>query len=181
VVKNIKSPSDAIAAGIALVPEDRKLHGLILSHTIKSNISITILQKLESWGLLSFRKERKLSEDYISRLSIKTSSDNNLAGNLSGGNQQKIVLAKWLATHPQVLLLDEPTRGIDINAKTEIYRLMRVLADEGMGIIMVSSEMPEILAVADTVLVMTEGEITANLPIQHATEARLLQYAIHKN
>lgn len=181
VLQKIKSPSDAIAAGIALVPEDRKLHGLILNQTIKSNISITILQKLESWGLLSAKKEKKLSQDYINKLAIKTSSDNNLASNLSGGNQQKIVLAKWMATHPQILLLDEPTRGIDINAKTEIYKLIKMLADEGMGIIMVSSEMPEILAVADKVLVMAEGQLTASIPIEEASEASILKHAIHKN
>lgn len=179
--QKIKSPSDAIAARIALVPEDRKLHGLILNQTIKSNISITILQKLESWGLLSLNKEKKLADDYIAKLSIKTSSDKNLAKNLSGGNQQKIVLAKWMATHPQILLLDEPTRGIDINAKAEIYKLIKMLADEGMGIIMVSSEMPEILGVSDKVLVMTEGQLTATIPIEEATEATILKHAIHKN
>ncbi len=179
--QKIKCPADAIAAGIALVPEDRKLHGLILNQTIKSNISITILQKLESWGLLNFKKEKKLAHDYISKLSIKTSSDQNLARNLSGGNQQKIVLAKWMATHPQILLLDEPTRGIDVNAKSEIYKLIKMLADEGMGIIMVSSEMSEILSVSDKILVMTEGQLTATIPIEEATEASILKYAIHKN
>jgi ribose transport system ATP-binding protein len=178
----IKTPADAIAAGIALVPEDRKLHGLILNQTIKSNISLTVLKQIEKWGLLlSAKKEKMVSGNYISRLAIKTSSDKNIAKNLSGGNQQKIVLAKWLATHPQILLLDEPTRGIDINAKSEIYRLMKTLADEGMGIIMVSSELPEILAVSDRVLVMCEGELTASIPIEEATEAGILKYAIHKN
>jgi len=181
ITQKIKSPSDAITAGIALVPEDRKLHGLILNHTIKSNISITILQKLENWGLLNFNKEKKLVDDYISKLSIKTSSDKNLAKSLSGGNQQKIVLAKWMATHPQILLLDEPTRGIDVNAKSEIYKLIKILADEGMGIIMVSSEMSEILSVSDKVLVMTEGHLTATIPIEEATEAIILKHAIHKN
>jgi ribose transport system ATP-binding protein len=180
--KKIKSPADAIAAGIALVPEDRKLHGLILNQTIKSNISITILQTLEKWGLLlSFAKEKSLSDSYISKLAIKTSSDKNMAKNLSGGNQQKIVLAKWLATNPQILLLDEPTRGIDINAKAEIYKLMKTLAAEGMGIIMASSELPEILAVSDKVLVMAEGELTVSLPIEEATEATILKHAIQKN
>jgi ribose transport system ATP-binding protein len=178
----IKAPADAIAAGIALVPEDRKKHGLILDQTIKSNISLTVLKQIEKWGfVLSGKKEKSLADNYISKLNIKTSSDKNAAKNLSGGNQQKIVLAKWLATHPQILLLDEPTRGIDINAKSEIYKLMKVLADEGMGIIMVSSELPEILAVSDRVLVMCEGELTASIPIEEATEAGILKYAIHKN
>jgi len=177
----IKSPSAAITAGIALVPEDRKLHGLVLGQTIKSNISITILKQLESWGMLSRKKEKILTTGYIHKLGIKTSSDQAMAKSLSGGNQQKIVLAKWLATNPQILLLDEPTRGIDINAKAEIYQLMKQLAAGGMGIIMISSELPEILAVSDRVLVMCEGELTADVPIEEATEAGLLKYALHKN
>lgn len=177
----VQSPSDAIDAGIALVPEDRKLHGLILNQTVRSNISITILQQLQDWGfMLNFLKEKKKANDFIDHLSIKTSSDNIPAKNLSGGNQQKIVLAKWLATNPQVLLLDEPTRGIDINAKAEIYELMKKLAQEGMSIIMVSSELPEILAISDNVLVMTDGSIAAHIPIEEATETTILQYAIHK-
>jgi ribose transport system ATP-binding protein len=179
--KKIKSPVNAIVAGIALVPEDRKLHGLILNQSIKSNISITILQKLENWGLLNFNKEKKLADDYIHKLSIKTSSGKNPVKNLSGGNQQKIVLAKWMATHPQILLLDEPTRGIDINAKAEIYKLIKILAAEGMGIIMVSSEMPEVLAVSDRILVLSEGSLTANIPIEEATEAIILKHALPKN
>jgi ribose transport system ATP-binding protein len=177
----IKKPADAIAAGIALVPEDRKLHGLVLNQTIKSNISITVLKTLESWGLLNAKKEKALAANYINELSIKTSSDKNLAQQLSGGNQQKIVLAKWLATNPQVLLLDEPTRGIDINAKAEIYKLMKSLAAKGMGIVMVSSELPEILAVSDRVLVICDGQLTASIPIEEATEAGILKYALQKN
>jgi ribose transport system ATP-binding protein len=180
--RKIKSPADAISNGIALVPEDRKLHGLVLNLTIKSNISLTVLRQLENWGLLlNAKKEKKLSAYYISSLAIKTSSDKNMAKNLSGGNQQKIVLAKWLATNPQVLLLDEPTRGIDVNAKAEIYNLMKKLAAQGMGIIMVSSELPEILAVSDRVLVMCEGELTATIPIEEATEQEILKQAIQKN
>lgn len=177
----IKKPADAIAAGIALVPEDRKLHGLVLNQNIKSNISITVLKTLESFGLLNAKKEKALAQNYINQLAIKTSSEKNLAQQLSGGNQQKIVLAKWLATHPQVLLLDEPTRGIDINAKAEIYKLMKSLAAQGMGIVMVSSELPEILAVSDRVLVLCEGALTASIPIEEATEAGILKYALHKN
>jgi ribose transport system ATP-binding protein len=178
----IASPANAIKAGIALVPEDRKQQGLILGQTVKSNISITVLQKLERWGLmLDSQEEKKLSGSYIDKLSIKTSSGNTAARNLSGGNQQKVVLAKWLTTNPKILLLDEPTRGVDINAKAEIYKLIRSLAQEGMGIIVVSSELPEILAVSDRVLVMCEGELTANIPIAEASEAEILKQAIHKN
>ena len=180
--RKIESPCDAIKAGIALVPEDRKLQGLILNQSVNKNISLTILDQLQNWGImLNHAKEKALSAEFITRLGIKTSSGNNAAQNLSGGNQQKIVIAKWLATNPKILLLDEPTRGIDINAKSEIYKLMKSLAENGMGIIMVSSELPEILAVSDRVLVICEGALTANLPIDNTTEQEILKYAIHKN
>jgi ribose transport system ATP-binding protein len=178
----IAKPHHAIAAGMALVPEDRKINGLVLDHKIRTNISITILKQLEKWGIfLSNSKESQLSKDYIQKLAIKTSSANNVARSLSGGNQQKIVLAKWLATHPKILLLDEPTRGIDINAKFEIYSLIKELAAQGMGILMVSSELPEILAVSHRVLVMSEGRLTADLPISKATESSIVKHAIQHN
>ena len=176
------SASNAINEGIVLVPEDRKLQGLSIGQSVRPNISITILKQLERWGImLNKKKEMELSKQYIQQLAIKTSSTETIVKNLSGGNQQKIVLAKWLAKKPKVLLLDEPTRGIDINAKSEIYKLIKQLAAEGMGIIVVSSELPEILAVSDRVLVMCEGELTADIPANEATEASILKYAIHKN
>ena len=182
IVKKIKSSTDAINAAIALVPEDRKLQGLILNQAVKTNISLTVLHKLQQWGfMLSNAKEKALAADYIGRLSIKTSSASNAVKNLSGGNQQKVVLAKWLATNPKILLLDEPTRGVDINAKAEIYKLMKSLAAAGKGVIMVSSELPEIMSVSDRVLVICEGELTASLPIENATEQEILKHAIHKN
>lgn len=178
----VQSPADAINAGIALVPEDRKLQGLCTGQPVRSNISLAILKQLEKWGiLLSRKKETELSRQYIQQLAIKTASTETIVKNLSGGNQQKIVLAKWLARKPRVLLLDEPTRGIDINAKSEIYKLIKQLATEGLGIIVVSSELPEILAISDRVLVICEGELTANIPIKEATEAAILKMAIHKN
>jgi ribose transport system ATP-binding protein len=178
----IQSPIEAIKQGIALVPEDRKAHGLILDQKIKTNISITVLNRLEKWGIvLHNKKETQLSKDYIQQLGIKTHSENNVAGNLSGGNQQKIVLAKWLATHPRILLLDEPTRGIDINARFEIYSLMKKLAAAGMAILLVSSELPEILTASHRVLVMAEGRLTANIPIAEATESKILKHAIQHN
>jgi len=178
----LQSASDAINEGIVLVPEDRKLQGLSISQSVRPNMSITILKQLEHWGImLNRKKEMELSRQYIQQLAIKASSTETIVKNLSGGNQQKIVLAKWLAKKPKVLLLDEPTRGIDINAKSEIYKLIKQLAAEGMGIIVVSSELPEILAVSDRVLVMCEGELTANMPANEATEAGILKYAIHKN
>jgi ribose transport system ATP-binding protein len=178
----LQSASDAIGEGIVLVPEDRKLQGLSISQSVRPNISITILKQLERWGImLNRKKEMELSRQYIQQLAIKTPSTESIVKNLSGGNQQKIVLAKWLAKKPTILLLDEPTRGIDINAKSEIYKLIKQLAADGMGIIVVSSELPEILAVSDRVLVMCEGELTADLPANEATEGSILKYAIHKN
>lgn len=176
----IKSPVDAIRAGLALVPEDRKSDGLVLELDVKSNICLTTLDDLQTLGLLSTKKESALAEKYIGDLKIKTSSQEQLTRTLSGGNQQKIVLAKWLATKPKVLMLDEPTRGIDINAKNEIYKLIVQLAGEGLGIIMVSSELPEILAVSDRILVMTEGIITAEFTASEADESKILKEAIPK-
>lgn len=176
----IASAGDAIKVGLALVPEDRKKDGLLLGLDVQQNIGLTTLKDMEHLGLLEIRKETQLSDKYRDELKIKTSSGKQPAGNLSGGNQQKIVIAKWLATKPKIFLLDEPTRGIDINAKNEIYKLILELAAQGMGIIMVSSELPEILAVSDRVLVMSEGSITAQIPINEATEACILKAAIPK-
>ena len=173
-----KSPAFAIRAGIALVPEDRKKDGLVLGLDVRTNISLTTLESMEDLGMLNDSKECSLSEKYIKELCIKPSSDTQAAKNLSGGNQQKIVIAKWLATHPKVLLLDEPTRGIDVNAKNEIYKLILSLADAGLGIIMASSELPEILAISDRVLVMAEGNLTAEFPVAEATEDNILKAAI---
>ena len=171
--QKLRRPSDAIRAGIALVPEDRKRQGLLPDQSIRSNISVTVLDKLDKWGVMvDTKKESDLANGYINTLSIKVPSAHRAPKTLSGGNQQKVVLAKWLATHPRILLLDEPTRGIDIHAKSEIYSLMKSLADSGMGIIMVSSELPEILAISDRVLVMCEGELTASIPVEEATDSR---------
>jgi ribose transport system ATP-binding protein len=170
---NLRSPYDAKASGLALVPEDRKKDGLVLGLDVQTNIALTTLP-----GILNKEKETALCTRYIRDLQIKTSTHRQLAKNLSGGNQQKIVLAKWLATKPTLLMLDEPTRGIDIHAKTEIYNLILELAEQGLGIIVVSSELPEILAIADRVLVLCEGRITADVPIAEADETSLLKFAI---
>lgn len=175
-----KTPASAICAGLALVPEDRKKDGLVLGLDVKTNICITTLRDLENGIILNERKETALGNKYIGELQIKTASCRQAAKNLSGGNQQKIVLAKWLATKPKVLMLDEPTRGIDIHAKNEIYKLILALAAEGMGIIVVSSEMPEILAIADRIIVMAEGCVTAEMAVSDASEDRILKAAIPK-
>jgi ribose transport system ATP-binding protein len=177
---NIHSPANAINAGLALVPEDRKKDGLVLSLDVRDNICLTTLDDMQKMGLLNNNKEVALAKKYTTELNIKASSDKQVAKNLSGGNQQKIVLAKWLATKPKVLMLDEPTRGIDINAKNEIYKLILQLADEGLGIIVVSSELPEILAVSDRIIVMAEGIITAEFAANEATEDNILKAAIPK-
>jgi len=179
-VVKINSPIDAIEAGLALVPEDRKKDGLLLGSDVRSNVCVTTLDEHTSFGLLSDKKQSALTDSYIESLRIKVSSQNQLAGTLSGGNQQKLVLAKWLATKPSVLMLDEPTRGIDVNAKNEIHNLILKLANEGLGIIMVSSELPEILAVSDRILVMAEGMIRAEFTSNEATENKILKEAIPK-
>jgi ribose transport system ATP-binding protein len=180
-VIQIDSVAKAIQAGLALVPEDRKKDGLVLGLNVQTNLCLTTLEDMEEFGTLNTKKQEDLTTRYISDLKIKTSSQQQLAGNLSGGNQQKIVLAKWLATKPRLLLLDEPTRGIDINAKTEIYKLIMQLADDGLGIVMVSSELPEILAISDRVLVMAEGVLTAEFSVNDATEDSILKAAIPKS
>ena len=177
---SVTSPIHAIRAGIAMVPEDRKRDGIIAGMAVKHNISLTTLQQAAHAVLLNNQKETALAGKYIKELSIKTSSAAQAIKNLSGGNQQKVVLAKWLATHPKVLLLDEPTRGIDVHAKSEIYKLIIQLAATGLCIIMVSSELPEILAVAGRVLVMSEGRLTLDIPVAQATEDILLKAAIPK-
>ena len=138
------------------------------------------MPQLSNAGLLNSKKEHALADRYIRALKIKTSSHSQLVKNLSGGNQQKVVLAKCLATNPVILMLDEPTRGIDINAKNEIYKLILELAADGLGIIMVSSELPEILAVSNRILVMCEGNITAELDAEDASEDMIMKAAIHK-
>jgi ABC-type sugar transport system ATPase subunit len=174
----IRSPRDAIRAGIALAPEDRKTEGLVLSMSVAENASLSALAKTSRWGFLQFRRERALVGRYVDRLGVKTQSVRQIVRNLSGGNQQKVVLAKWLATDPQVLLLDDPTRGIDIYSKKEIYTLIEELARGGMGIVMVSSELPEILAIADRILVMAEGRLTQEFVRGEATEESVLQAAL---
>ena len=176
----LKSPQDAIQAGIVLVPEDRKKDGLVLGLDVKTNISLSVLNEIRQAGLLNKKRELELAEKYTASLRIKTPSPHQQVKNLSGGNQQKVVLARCLATKPKVLMLDEPTRGIDANAKNEIYKLITELSEAGLGIIVVSSELPEILAVSDRVLVMSEGKITAEFSSAEANEDNILKAAIPK-
>lgn len=170
-----KSPQAAIRQGLAFVTEDRKAEGLILGMDIASNISLpTIAGKT----VLRKSQEKSLAQSYIQQLAIKTPSEQQLCQNLSGGNQQKVVLAKWLSTRPNILFMDEPTRGIDIKAKQELYELMKQLVGEGLSIILVSSEIPEILTLSDRILVMAEGRITASFSASEADEDQLLKAAL---
>ena len=174
----LKSPREAIQSGIVLVPEDRKRDGLVLGLDVKTNITLSTLKDIQQTGFLSAKKELELTQKYIDSLKIKTSSPHLAVKNLSGGNQQKVVLARCLATQPKVLMLDEPTRGVDAGAKNEIYKLIMELSEAGLGIIVVSSELPEILTVSDRVLVMAEGKITAEFHSADANEDAILKAAI---
>jgi ribose transport system ATP-binding protein len=179
----VRCPADAIAAGIGYIPEDRKEGGLVLGMNISENISMTCIERIEYLGFLNKRREKSLAESYIKQLNVKTTGPDFIVEKLSGGNQQKIVIAKWLASNPAVLLLDEPTRGIDIGAKKEIYDLINKLALQGLGIVMVSSELPEILAISDRIITMSEGKVSGEFSPEQATEEVLLHAALprHKN
>ncbi|PLV58710.1 sugar ABC transporter ATP-binding protein [Thermotoga sp. KOL6] len=176
----IESPEDAIKMGIGLIPEDRKIQGLVLKMTVKDNIVLPSLKDISKWHLvLDEEKEEKISEEFVERLAIKTPSIYQITENLSGGNQQKVVLAKWLATKADILIFDEPTRGIDVGAKAEIHRIIRELAAQGKAVIMISSELPEILNLSDRIVVMWEGEITAVLDNKEkkVTQEEIMYYA----
>ena len=176
-----RSPRESLRRGLALVPEDRKGQGLILDMAVKENISLASLRRDSKGPFLDARKEEELVAEMTSALSVKTPGSWQLARFLSGGNQQKIVLAKWLALKPKVLLLDEPTRGIDIGAKEEIYLLMEKFAREGMAVLFVSSEMEEIMGMADRTLVMHEGRITGELAREDFSEEAIMELATGGN
>lgn len=174
----IKNVNDAIINGIALVPEDRKLQGLILNMNVAKNTSLASLDKISRYEFINKKKEEELSQHFIKKMNTQVSSTGLEVEKLSGGNQQKVVISKWLATNPKILLLDEPTRGIDIGTKLEIYKLINELALQGMGIVMVSSELPEIMAVSDTVLVMSESKQTSIMQRDEATEELIMEAAL---
>jgi ribose transport system ATP-binding protein len=174
---NINSPVEAVAAGLGFVPEDRGLQGLVLKLPVLENIVLPTLDNHSRVGWLDQRALYTTAQDYVGKLNIRTPHLRQKAMFLSGGNQQKVVLAKWLALHPQVLILDEPTRGIDVGAKAEVHALMSQLAQAGMGIIMISSELPEILGMSDRILVMHEGRVAAILDRSEATQEKIMAYA----
>nr|WP_033351193.1 sugar ABC transporter ATP-binding protein [Paraburkholderia kururiensis] len=171
-------PAAAVKAGLALVPEDRRQQGLALELSIARNASMTVLGRLVRHGLISASREMQLASQWGKRLQLKAGDLNAAVGTLSGGNQQKVVLGKWLATGPRVLIIDEPTRGIDVGAKAEVYGALAELVREGMAVLMISSELPEVLGMADRVLVMHEGRITAAIARAEATEERIMSAAL---
>ncbi len=173
----IKSPQQAIGHGIGLLPEDRKIEGLLLRQRVAFNVTIAHLDPYAPGGVLRLPAERKKVQEYIERLNVRTLGPNALIRGLSGGNQQKVVFAKWLNADCRILLADEPTRGVDVGAKSEIYHLLADLAARGVAIIMVSSELPEILGMSDRVVVMRAGRLTAELSRAEATEERIMHHA----
>ena len=176
----IRSPLDAISNGIGFLPEDRKEQGLVLSLAVRENMVLANLDQITRMGFVKLGEERDWVQQYVDRLDIRTPSLDQRAVNLSGGNQQKVVISKWLMLQPKILIMDEPTRGIDVGAKAEIYNLMDQLAHSGVGIIMISSELPELLAMSDRVVCMAEGRVTGTLGRDEATPERVMRYCTLK-
>ena len=168
--RTIQAPRDAVDLGIAYVPEDRRRHGVVLELPIAQNISLAIHRRLFRGGWLRFGAERRLAENFVGKLAIKAAGPDAAAGTLSGGNQQKVALARWLATEPKILILDEPTQGVDVGAKSEIHRIIRHLANEGLAVILISSDLPEVIGMSDRIGVMREGRLVAVLPSRSAAE-----------
>jgi rhamnose transport system ATP-binding protein len=174
----IRSPAEAIQAGLAYVPEDRRRHGVIADFDVAANTGLASLGRLASAGFIRRRAERDLAEQYVRRFNIRTPSVDSAVGHLSGGNQQKVALARWLATSPSVLILDEPTQGVDVGAKAEIHVLIRELAAEGLAVVMISSDLSEVLQLSDRVLVMRRGRVSGILGRDEATTATVMTLAV---
>ena len=176
-ISDIKSPKDAIRKKMAFITEDRKVTGLNLIGSLAQNITIVGLDKIAKNSVISSQKETAVANDYVDKIRIRAASVNTLVGTLSGGNQQKVVLAKWLFSEPDIIILDEPTRGIDVGAKREIYLLIGELAKAGKAIILISSEIPEIMGLSDRVIVMAEGRITGEIPREELSQELIMTYA----
>ena len=173
----LKNSLEAINKGIGFVPEDRKKQGLVLNNTVGYNISIASLKYIMSGFSISKKKQAENIQNYIKKLQIKTYSQDTSVVNLSGGNQQKVVLAKWLATKPSLLILDEPTRGVDVGAKYEIYNIINQLAAEGIAVIFISSELPEVINMCDSVCVVKEGKIVKQLEKSELSQENIMHLA----
>ncbi len=174
----LRGPGDALRAGIGFAPEERKAQALLLHRSIRDNVSLAILRRISRLHVVKRGTEREVARTYVKRLSVRASSIEQEVGTLSGGNQQKTVLARWLARRPRVLILDEPTRGVDVGAKAEIYSIVNDLAAEGMALLVISSELPELLGLCDRIVVMQGGRVTGRLPRSEATEERVLALAM---
>ena len=172
-----KSPRDAVKAGIGLITEDRKKQGLFLGLSVTENITITDLDQVVSGVFIDYSREKAVGLDYVQSLRIKTPALEHLVRYLSGGNQQKVALAKWLFSNARILIFDEPTRGIDVGAKIEVYNLMNELVEAGVGVIMVSSELPEIIGMSDRILVMGNGRLTGEFLRLDATQDKIVECA----
>jgi ribose transport system ATP-binding protein len=177
-VRRINSPRAAINSGIGFLTEDRKSQGLVLPLSVKENLCLPSVDKFTAWGVVDGRQERRAAERYVSELRIRTPGLDQKVVYLSGGNQQKVVLSKWLCSEAEVFIFDEPTRGVDVGAKAEIYQLMNRLTAEGVAIIMISSELPEVLGMSDRILVMRGGAVACEFPAEEATQERILQCAL---
>jgi len=173
-----RTPGKAIAAGLAMVPEDRRLMGIVPQLSVKRNATLASLKKVIFKGRAWPKVENKLVSEYFSRMKVKTPTLDALISSLSGGNQQKVLLARWMITNPWVMLLDEPTRGIDVGAKHEIYRLISEFAAQGRGVLMISSELPELIGMCDRIYVMSSGRLTAELDRVQFSEEGILRYAM---
>ena len=174
----LRSPADAIRAGIGFAPEDRKAQALLLLASVESNVTLCVPDLISRFGFVSGAAAQRIAQAQVSRLRIKTPHLDQIVSKLSGGNQQKVVLGRWLARRPRLLILDEPTRGIDVGAKAEIYRLIAELSSDGLAILVISSEMPELLGLSDRILVMAGGRLVADLSRQDASEAAILAWAM---
>lgn len=174
---NIKNPADAIKNRISMIPENRRDDGLIASMSVKQNAQMVIWNKIKSGFIRSEKKSRAIMEEMKKNYSIKVDDVENSIMTLSGGNQQKVIIARWIANHPEILLCDEPTRGIDVGAKDEVYTILRNIAKQGIGVVMISSELPELLSLCDRIIVMHEGKITGELDREEATEEKIMWYA----
>jgi ABC-type sugar transport system ATPase subunit len=174
----INKPSEAVQQGIGWVPEDRKQQGLILGMDVKQNITLAVINRISNLiGTINAKQERSITEQFVAALSIATSSIAKVVSSLSGGNQQKVVLSKWLASQPRILILDEPTRGIDVGAKAEVHALMSRLAQQGIAILMISSEMSEIIGMSDRVIVMCQGRVTGEFQRSELSQERIMSAA----
>lgn len=173
----LKNVQDSIKHGLALIPEDRKKEGLILKNTVGYNITLTVQDQYKKVVKVNRKKRDEIINKYINAFSIKTPSSEQLVNNLSGGNQQKIVLSKWLATNPKVLILDEPTRGVDVGAKSEIYTIIDQLAQEGMAVVLISSELTELINMCDRIYVVSQGQITGELDRSEFDQEKIMYYA----